>query len=325
MQKVDVFLTGQLLQGAEPRASALRLAALARIDEALALQMLQSGRMIRIKKGVDAALGIRYQRALTAIGVEVRLAPVKTAQPCRQETPLPHPASGGQGKAALAKPRLGPGRLPAPPSPAPVVPARVQAASPAGEPAFFSQLQLATKSIKAMLSQVPGRPPSRGLAVALPSGPKTRRSKQWLSTPRVVPARQGWDWLCQAWQMFREAPCQWLLLFWLSCSLLGLVLVAPNAHLFLLVLFLPLFFGMYMGAAHRQNQDEPLKLFQSVLFAARNWKSLLLFGLLSLILLLFAGASFFFSATPAFFSTKAMPPRLPCFRRNSCRLCSLQS
>ena len=305
MQRVDVFLTGQLSREAEARSSAVRLAALAAIDEALALRLLQAGQPVRIKKDVTAQDGQRYQRALQAIGVAVALraavsaSEVSSAAPAfdqdvrknAEEQALPPIVLG---PCAKTVPLLGP----RPPALAPP-PATSLPLSRTLPRARFMQANLPMHA--------PVRPPSRGLAVPVSQGPRSRRTQEWLGTPRVVPALQGWEWLRQSWQMFAEQPAQWLGLFSAACGLLILLFLTPDAHFFLLLMTLPVVLGTLVAAAHRQNLEEPPHPLQSLLLAGKNWKALVLFGLFSLLFLLFLGTTFFFLAGFGIFGGGGLP------------------
>lgn len=298
MKRVDVFLTGRVLRSTEVETVAARLSALAGIDETLALQLVSCRRLIRIKKGTDADVALRYRRALTAIGAEVLLQPVRVVPVSNHAAPL-SPASKKsclpirQGGASPAIPRLGP--LPSLSPLSTVAPIALQVDTAT----FLGQLRLVSRpmqSMGAVFAQIFGRTLNRGLAAPLPQGPKTRRSTEWLSSPRVVPAQQGWEWLRQSWLMFTEQLTHWLLLFFLTCCLLSMVFLAPDAHIFLLLLTLPVLLGILVAAAHQQSLEEPSHLLHPLAAAAKSWKALFIFGLFSLLFMLFTGAGFFFLA-----------------------------
>ncbi len=304
MQRVDVFLTGHLLRDAEVRTSAARLAALAAIDEGLALQLLQAGQPVRIKRDVAAHEGRRYQRALQAIGVAVALRGAVSAgeAPSVVQTPGQGDRKNGEaqplssivlGPCAKTVPLLGP---------------RPPALAPPATPLPVSRTLPRARCMQANLPMhAPIRPPSRGLAVPLSQGPRSRRTQEWLGTPRVVPALQGWEWLRQSWLMFAEQPAQWLGLFAGACGLLILLFLTPDAHFFLLLMTLPVVLGTLVAAAHRQNLEEPPHPLQSLLLAGKNWKGLVLFGLFSLLFLLFLGTAFFLLAGFGFFGGGGLP------------------
>lgn len=127
-------------------------------------------------------------------------------------------------------------------------------------------------------------------------GPRSRRTREWLDAPRVVPALQGWEWLRQSWQMFTEQPVRWLGLLGAACVLLVSLVLTPGTHFFLLLMVLPVVLGTLVVAAHRQSLEEPPHPLQSLLVAGKRWKALSLFGLLSLFFVLFLGTLFFFLA-----------------------------
>ncbi len=322
MKTVDVLLTGQVLQGMDARASAARLAKLAGIDQRAALQMLSSGRLIRIKKGVEATTGLYYFRALRAIGVEVLLRPAGQASADQIFFPeaqalhgartgrlsiknpgkktaagnqINHTSRAGQttrpGRTLTAPPRLGPGF-----QPQLAVPLTPMLSPAKSHPGISRELRTSLSAVNTRLPSFPLRRGNRRVAIALPHGPKSRRSDDWLSTPRQVSAGQGWEWLCQAWTQFTEEIGLWLLCFFLCCAMLGLLFWIPAVHIFVMVIALPVLLGALMLVAHRQYLEEPLDSLQPLAATLQRGQRLLLLGFLSLLFLLFLGAAFFFAA-----------------------------
>lgn len=300
MQRVDVFLAGAQPQQADLQDRAARLARLAAIDEALALRLLKSRAPLRIRRNVTVEEGRRYCRALDAIGVEALL---RSAAPAGEAgAPLPQPGPETRvrradkpsapiilGPRARSVPLLGP--RPGPPAPQPT------ATQAARTTAHTPPLPRSSSFSKAGISlPVPLRPVNRGMAAPRPRGPRARRTREWLDTPRVVPALQGWEWLRQSWQMFAEQPVQWLGLVLAACGLFVFLLLTPGPHFFLLLMALPVVLGFLVAAAHGQNLDETPHPPQLLLLAGKSWKALLLFGLFSLLVVLFLGTLFFLLA-----------------------------
>ncbi len=312
MKTVDVLLTGQIVQGTDVQTSAASLARMAGIDQRVALQMLSAGRLIRIKKGVEATVGLQYFRALRAIGVEVLLRPTEPAPagqavfPARQvvnRTEVRRFCTSNPGTQSVtlqqagremeALPRLGPG-YPSPSAPVPV-PATYPANKTA-EPGVLRQALAAAGAVSTKLAPFPLQRDSRRVAIALPHGPKSRRSDDWLTTPRRVSASQGWEWLRQAWMQFTDQFGLWLLCFFLCCCMLSLLFWIPAVHIFLMVMVLPILLGALMLVAHRQHLEEPLGSLQPLAAALQRGQGLLLLGFFSLLFLLFLGAACIFAA-----------------------------
>lgn len=296
MQRVDVFLAGAQPQQADLQDRAARLARLAAIDEALALRLLKSRAPLRIRRDVTLDEGRRYCRALDAIGVEALLCSAAPASEAGAALPQPGPETGVRradkpsapiilGPRARSVPLLGP---------------RPQAARTTAHTPPVPRSSSFSKAGISLL--VPLRPANRGMAAPRPRGPRARRAREWLDTPRVVPALQGWEWLRQSWQMFAEQPVQWLGLLLAACGLFVFLLLTPGPHFFLLLMALPVVLGFLVAAAHGQNLDEAPHPLQLLLLAGKSWKALLLFGLFSLLLVLFLGTLFFLLAGLGLFS-----------------------
>ncbi|MDO5674046.1 MAG: hypothetical protein Q4G66_03880 [bacterium] len=323
MKTVDVLLTGQVVQGMDVHGSAADLARLAGIDQRTAMLMLSSGRLIRIKKGVEATTGLQYFRVLRAIGVDVLLRPAEETPAGRPFFPAAqtlqgrgversNPKSPGKTTAArnqinetgqtiqaghtlTAPPRLGPGYQPQ--QAVPLTPMLMPMVSPVKSRAgLLHEVRASLRAFSAGLPSFSLRRDNRGVAIALPHGPKSRRSEEWLSTPRLLPARQGWEWLYQAWMQFSEELGLWLLCFFLCCAMLGLLFWIPAVHIFLMVMALPVLLGAMMLIAHRRHLEEPLGSLQPLAATLQRGQGLLLLGFLSLLFLLFLGAVFFFAA-----------------------------
>lgn len=323
MKTVDVLLTGQVVQGADVQTSAAKLAGLAGIDQHTALQILTCGRLIRIKKGVEATTGLRYFRALQAIGVEALLRPAEstpadqvfspeaqawlgggaggrsnTANPGKRTAAnkqINRTSQTGQttrpGRTLTAPPQLGPGF-----QPQPVLPGTPMISPVKSRTGLLLELRTSLRAVSTRLPSFPLRRDSRRVAIALPHGPKSRRSEEWLSAPRTVAAGQGWEWLCQAWMQFTEDLGLWLLCFFLCCAMLGLLFWIPTVHIFLMVIALPVLLGALMLVAHRQYLEEPLGSLHPLSATLQRGWGLLLLGFLSLLFLLFLGSGIFMGA-----------------------------
>ena len=171
-------------------------------------------------------------------------------------------------------------------------------------------MQTAVQTLSIRLPSFALRRSRRG-AIALTHGPKLRRPEDWLTTPRFVPASNGWEWLRQSWFLFTEQLGLWLLCFALCCAMLGLLFWIPAVHIFVMVMVLPILLGALMLVAHRQHQEEPLGSLQPLAATLQRGQSLMLLGFFSLLLLLFLGAVFFFAADLGLLKGSFfMPPKL---------------
>jgi len=308
--KFKVVFTGQLKPGVDPGAVIERLGVLFKMDAAKAQRLLQSGKAVTLKKGLDAALAEKVGKKLESIGMRVRVEYMDAEQPPAQ--PSPHPTSP-------------PSPQPSPqPSLAPMEETEMHRAqsAPGGasEPAAGVCPKCGSKNVLDDTCQDCGIIVSKYRQVmqereaddddpyAAPQADLEEESDIGEMTgPVGVPAGHGWTWLADGFGYFKRNPWAWIgaFLLWIGINVVGqfIPLIGPLA----LNLISAVFLAGFMLGTHEQELNGDFQvghLFAG--FSSSNLMQLLLLGVFYLVILivvvgiigLVAGASMFMMMDP---------------------------
>jgi hypothetical protein len=218
----QVVFTGELQPDISAEQAARDFAAVFKVPEQKATELVFGRSEHVLKKEVDEANAQRYREVLEEIGLVVRVEPVD-------------PRLSSATQAPEAEPEPAAARMPAEtgrPANGEVTP-RPKTAGPSGaEPPPIN----------------PYAPPAADLT------PPAAASGGLLGAPRRLPAGQGWQWITCGFEHFRRAPGPWLgavALFSLVTGLLGLIPVFGAIASGLLA---PMLLGGLMLGAHRQRE-----------------------------------------------------------------------
>lgn len=232
MDRVDVWLAGALLPGADSQKAATAFARAAGLRPEQALTLLNSGRPRLVKRDLSLEQGRAYVLQLRALGIGSGLRPsgapapaaVPEAQAQAQAKPAPSGAAAGMSRPASP---FRAGTAPAQPAKAPG--RQAQPAAQAPVPEFDPEMppRVAPTGIYAQQAepaqQVGGDAPPVSI---------------WRDSADQLPAELGRQWLEEARDIFSALPSVWV-----SAALAALYL--PAAVLFLPLLMLLLFASEY--------------------------------------------------------------------------------
>lgn len=220
----QVVYTGALQPQASAEQTVRDFAAIFKVAEDKARELLLGGGARVLKQEIDQANAARYREILEEIGLEVRVEPSGTPVDPHAASPSIASSASGSAGAFSGATSAEPGRHGAEPPPAPSRPA-------GSEPGIGSGV---------------GAGVSAGDAGA-GAGPGTHRGGV-----RAVPLGNGWQWIVGGFELFRRAPIPWIgaaaALFVLS-SLISLV---PMIGGLVSTLIGPVFLGGLMLGAHAQ-------------------------------------------------------------------------
>ena len=196
METVDVVLSGTVLPGFDPREAAASLAAMTGLSQDKALALLTSGQPKLAKRGLspEAAQALTEKFAVMGVAAFVRTpgdAATSPSAPTAPEKPAPSPE--GSESIPLAKPEPG---LSTPAL-------SLNKDQPDEEDEDFNPYA----APQADLSQ---------------TGPQ-KKGGYWRETSVAVPARQGVQWIKDAWAMVKSNPGTWIGALLLAWACLGIV------------------------------------------------------------------------------------------------------
>lgn len=228
MDRVDVWLAGALLPGADSQKAATAFARAAGLRPEQALTLLNSGRPRLVKRGLSLEQGRAYVLQLRALGIGSGLrpsgAPAPAAVPEAQAQAKPAPSGAAAGMSGPAPPSRA-GTAPTRPAKAPGRQAQAQAPVPEFDPEMPPRV--APTGIYAQQAepaqQVGGDAPPVSI---------------WRDSADQLPAELGRQWLEEARDIFSALPSVWV-----SAALAALYL--PAAVLFLPLLMLLLVASEY--------------------------------------------------------------------------------
>ncbi len=234
MDRVDVWLAGALLPGADSQKAATAFARAAGLRPEQALTLLNSGRPRLVKRGLSLEQGRAYVLQLRALGIGSGLrpsgAPVPAAVPEAQARTKPAPSGAATGMSR-----------PAPPSRAGTAPA--QPAKPPGRGRQAQPAAQAKVPVPEFDPEMPPRVAPTGIYAqqaepAQQAGGDAPPVSIWRDSADQLPVELGRQWLEEARDIFSALPSVWV-----SAALAALYL--PAAVLFLPLLMLLLVASEY--------------------------------------------------------------------------------
>lgn len=270
-----ILYSGNLMPGQEVAEVAPRLAKKFRMKEETARELILNGGGRVLKQNLSAEEAERYRAAMTSVGLVITIEPQETSAPQGESVLRPYAEPNGAGKGGRA-PSLGKsargrsesdGRW----SVCPKCGARevsdltgvCQACGVVVERYLESRGQGQGDSDG---GRNPYAPPSADLTPP----PIEDGGGDGLHPPRTVRAGRGWDWIVEAWGLFKEAPGAWIgasLLFYLIVIVLSFVPLVGSLATTILGPMLTA--GLIMGA-HAQHRGRRFAVGQ--LFAGVSQK-----------------------------------------------------
>ncbi len=286
-----ILYSGNLMPGQETADVVRRLANKFRMKEDTARELILNGGNRVLKQNLSAEEAERYRGALTATGLMITIEPQDSASP--QAESLLRPYSMPDAKESGASPRK--------------PPASNTAKLAKESDGTWSQCPkcgarevsnltgvcqacgvVAERYLAARGEGRHGGHHAQGNPYAPPHAdltpPPLDSEEDLLQTPRSVSAGRGWDWIVEAWELFKQAPGTWigvLLVFYLIIIVLSLVPLLGGLATTILGPMLGA--GLIMGA-HAQYQGEDFTLSHLFAGVSRKPGPLALVGLVYLIL-----------------------------------------
>jgi hypothetical protein len=257
----QVVYTGQLKPGVDSEQATQDFAAIFKtpVDRARTLICGQVEHVL--KKEIDVTNAEHYRELLDEIGLEVYVEPMHSGESA-SAMPL--------AKSSDEKPGTVPAQANGP-----------AAASPGreGDRDAYRSSDAGTAGID------PYAPPSADLYVPLAQS----EGDEIMSGPHAMAMGHGWQWISEAFNLFKDAPLTWILIF-ISMMIINILISAiPMVGQLINLVIAPILYGGLMLGAHAQARGGRLQI--SHLFAgfSSHLGPLLIIGLLYLSAVIVAG------------------------------------
>lgn len=120
--------------------------------------------------------------------------------------------------------------------------------------------------------------------------------------PQKLRAGHGWQWVKDAYGMFKEHPWAWMGAFFFSYFLIGITGLVPILGMFISYIVMPVFLGGLMVGAHEQKEGGSFRFSHVFSGFSNNRNQLLLLGVLITIGMFVCFLPFLLSFGMAFFT-----------------------
>ena len=258
MGTVDVLFGGKIKPGTDVDQVAEKLSQLTGVGNQQAADLVSSGNMTVVKRGLSQEQGEKYVQAFTAIGIEASLRPsaqkaVSTPKPPPVAKP-PSPTESRQDDAEQSVPSL-----------STLTKSQLEMEKPPTEETTATGTQSGESSYTTT-TEVPRKEKNE-----VPQGPieSIRKERggfqetapsyelEWNDDARTVPASHGYLWIKRAWNLFMEEPGVWAAAFFFMIVCSGIVKFIPyGVGTFVSALLSTLFAGAVAQMAHKQANGE---------------------------------------------------------------------
>ncbi|MGE0081529.1 MAG: BPSS1780 family membrane protein [Thiohalomonadaceae bacterium] len=264
-----VVYTGALKAGTDVERFVQEFARAFKVPEAQARKLVDIGKPVTLKTGLDGTQAEKFRRVLVGLGMEVRVESSAALSLEPQETVAPTPATAPAAEGTRC-PKCGSSRVEGDDCLAcGIIISRYRE----------RQARLAAEAA----SQAPA-------ASAQTADGANEEPVAPLSGPRRVPAGNGWQWIADGWGHFRSNPFAWLGAVLLWMVLLIAVSIIPIAGPIAMSLLAPVFIaGFFLGADH-QREGEDFRIAHLFAGFSRHPGKLVLVGVFELAGMVVIGA-----------------------------------
>lgn len=242
-----VVFTGQLIPGTDPEQAAQKFAAVFKVPEDKARQLIRDGKEKALKKDVDPTAAAHYRDVLTEIGFATR---IDSPDGAPSATP-----GMAQGKTCpkCGSPRVDNGVC----RDCGILVEAFVANQSAARKAQSSPLSSPPTSLAKPAETAAASASAAGFSAANPSPNPSPNPSQAPLEPRTRPAGQGLSWIAGGWTLFKQAPTVWigalLVLLLINIALAFVPVIGSIAS----VLISPVLMGGFMLGANKLNSGQP--------------------------------------------------------------------
>jgi hypothetical protein len=131
---------------------------------------------------------------------------------------------------------------------------------------------------------------------------KVLKGSRQHSDPQKLRAGHGWQWVRDAYGMFKEHPWAWMGAFFFTYFLIGLTSLVPFLGMFLSYIVMPVFLGGLMIGAHEQKEGGSFRFGHVFAGFSNNRNQLMLLGVLITLAMFVCFIPFLLSFGMAFFT-----------------------